>query len=182
MLVLGGVTAGTVLAVSHATTVQSAIPAGAVPGLVPSPAAGNCLTEVAARNVWQSVDNRLNALELHPTVAGVEGIALGSAAAQLRQYVQQRLLDQHLTEREVQRLQSLTVLQAGCGGQPLTVRASVTLVRDDYLAPDGHVDHRDPGVGQTSEVLESFVRSSGGWKVITIASLGGPAASSPPTV
>jgi len=177
VIALGGVTAGTALAVAHGTTVQTAVPAGAVPGVLQTPGGGACLTQAQARAVWQSVDDRLNALELHPSLRGVDALAAGTAAAQLHQYVQQRLLDAHLTEREVQRLDSISVLQPACGNQPLTVRVYVTLVADDYLAADGHVDHRDPGVGQTSEVLESYVRTPGGWKVVTIASLVPPAAS-----
>ena len=175
--VLGGVTAGTALAVAHGTTVQTAVPAGAVPGVLQTPASGACVTQSQARAVWQSVDDRVNALERHPSLSGVDALAQGTAAAQLRQYVQQRLLDAHLTEREVQRLDSISVLQPACGNQPLTVRVFVTLVADDYLAADGHLDHRDPGVGQTSEVLESYVRTQSGWKVVTIATLVPPSAS-----
>jgi hypothetical protein len=182
VVALGGVTAGTALAVAHATTEQTAVPAGAVPGVLQTPGGGTCLTQAQARAVWQNVDERMTALELHPSLSGVDAVAQGTAATQLRQYLQQRLLDQHLSEREVQRLDSISVLQFACGSQPLTVRAYVTLVQDDYLAADGHVDHRDPGVGQTSEVLLSYVRTPGGWKVITIASLGAPPASPGTTV
>jgi hypothetical protein len=182
VLALGGVTAGTALAVAHATTTQTAVPAGAVPGVLQTPGSGACVTQAQARAVWQSVDGRVNALELHPSLSGVDAVAQGTAATQLRQYVQQRLLDQHLSEREVQRLDSLSVLQPACGSQPLTVRAYVTLVQDDYLAADGHVDHRDPGVGQTSEVLDSYVRTADSWKVVTIASLGPPSLSPGTTV
>jgi hypothetical protein len=177
-LTLGGVTVGAALAVAHATTAeQNAVPAGAVPGVLQTPGSGACITEAQARGVWQTVDDRVNALVLHPSTAAVAALAQGTAATQLRAYVQQRLLDQHLTEREVQRLDSISVLQPACGSQPLTVRVYVTLVQDDYLAADGHVDHRDPGVGQSSEVIESYVRTPGGWKVITIATLGTPAPS-----
>lgn len=182
VVALGGITAGTALAVAHATTTQNVVRAGAVPGVLQTPGAGTCVAQAEARAVWQGVNTRVDALVLHPSLAAVDGVAQGTAAVQLRQYVQQRLLDQHLTEREVQRLDSLTVVQPACGSQPLTVRAAVTLVQDDYLAADGHVDQHDPGVGQASQVIESYVRTTSGWKVITIARVGQPSVSPPATV
>lgn len=173
--VLGGVTAGSALAVAHATAVPPALPAAAVPGVLPGPGGGACLGQAQARAVWQSVEDRIDLLLRNPAEAGVDAVAEGAAATQLRAYVQTSLLDQHLSEHQLRALTALTVLQAGCGVQPLTVRATVTLAVDDYLTPDGQVDHSDPGVGQASQVLESFVRSGAGWKVITIAPLGAAA-------
>ena len=62
------------------------------------------------------------------------------------------------------RLDSLTVLDPGCGKGTVRVRVTVTLVQDDYLAADGHVDHSDEAVGSTFHLIESFVRSGTGWK------------------
>lgn len=168
---LGVAALGGALIVDHATATQSAVPAGAVPGVLQTPGSGACVGQAQARGVWRDVDARLDALVLHPSVAGVDAVAQGTAAVQLRAYVQQHLLDQHLTEREQSRLDSLTVVQGARGAQPLTVRAVVTLVRDDYLGAGGHVDHADPGVGQTGAVLASYVRTASGWKLVTLAHL-----------
>jgi len=91
------------------------------------------------------------------------GVATGSALGKERQYIQRQLVAQHLTEREVDRLDSLTVLDPGCGKGTVRVRVTVTLVQDDYLAADGHVDHSDEAVGSTFHLIESFVRSGTGW-------------------
>jgi hypothetical protein len=95
--------------------------------------------------------------------------------------MQQRLLDQNLTEREQSRLDDLGIVQAACGAQPLTVRVTETLLQDDYLAADGSVDHADPGVGQAAHLLQSYVRSGATWKLITIASLDPTPTPTPPT-
>jgi hypothetical protein len=164
-IVLVGATLGAAIALAHASGSKGTQATAAAP----SP--GQCLTVSQARQVWSDVNGRLDALVLHPTLAGVDAIAQGSAAVQMRQYIQQRLLDQKLTEREKSRLDDLIVVQAGCGSQALTVRSTSTLVQDDYLAADGHVDHADPGVGSTTHLLESYARSGGVWKVTSLTSL-----------
>ena len=163
-----------VVAHFHGTT--SSIPAGSIPGLQ-NPAPGACLTDTQARAVWTDVSQRLDALSLHPDTTRVGDVAEGTAAAEITQYLQQTLLDKHLTERERERLDGLTVVQAGCGSGSLTVQATETLVQDDYLAPDGHVDHKDPQVGQTQHLLESYVRSGSVWKLIALTSLDQPSPS-----
>ncbi len=158
----------------HLTSQSAALPAGAVPGVIQTPAPGACVDTAQARTVWNDVTQRLDALSLHPDVAKVGTVAEGTAAQQISQYLQQTLLDKHLTERERERLDSVTVVQPGCNGQPLTLHLTETLVQDDYLAPDGHVDHVDSSVGQRIELLESYVRSGGVWKVVSIANLAQP--------
>jgi len=170
-VVLVGITLGAAVVVAHVGGSTNAIPAGSVPGVLQTPGAGGCVGKTEARQVWNDVSARLDALVLHPSLSGVDGVAQGTAATQIRAYLQQRLLDQRLTEREQSRLDDLSVVQSACGSQPLTVRVTETLVQDDYLAADGSVDHADPGVGQTSHLLQSYVRSGGGWKLITVASL-----------
>jgi len=123
-----------------------------------------CVSKAEAENVWRSVDQRLNAVVLDPAHAGLASVATGNALAQDRAYIQERLVSMNLTEREVDRLDSLTVTASGCNGGTLTVRVTETLVQDDYLAPDGHVDHQDPAVGSTFHLFESFVRSGSSWK------------------
>jgi subtilisin family serine protease len=160
--------------VVHRLSSGGSVPAADVPGLAQTPAPGACVDEAQARSVWSDVTARLDALVLHPDVSRVDTVAQGTAAQEIRAYLEQTLLDKHLHEREQERLDALQVVQRGCGGVPLTVRATETLVRDDYLAPDGHVDHTDSGVGQTHDTLESYVRSGGSWKLIALATLGGP--------
>ncbi|HEV7679524.1 MAG TPA: hypothetical protein VGQ42_13240 [Candidatus Dormibacteraeota bacterium] len=160
------------LAVVHFSGVRSgALPARAVPGVATTPGSGACVDVAGARMVWSDVNARLQALVLHPDVGRIAGVAQGAAATQMQQYLQQRLIDQHLTERELERLDDLSIVEAGCGSGPLTVRVTETLVQDDYIDAGGSVDHTDPGVGSASHVLESYVRSGDVWKVITISSL-----------
>jgi hypothetical protein len=170
-VVMVGATLGAALAVAHFSGSKTAVPAGAVPGVLQTPQAGSCLSKPQAEVVWTDVSARLDALALHPDLSAVAAVAQGTAATQMRQYLQQRLLDNHLTEREKSRLDDLAIVQAACGSQPLTVRVTETLLQDDYLSADGSVDHQDPGVGQTSHLLESFVRSGSTWKLSAIASL-----------
>ena len=169
VLLIAGIAVAAVIV--HFTNGSSSVPASAVPGITETPAPGPCLDTAGARRVWTDVSKRLDALALQPDVARVSGVAEGSAADQLRTYLQQTLIDKQLHEREQERLDGISVVQAGCNGQPLTVRATETLVQDDYLAADGHVDHVDKGVGQTTHLLESYVRSGSTWKVIDITSL-----------
>lgn len=172
-VVLALVTAVGVVVVRH-TSGSGSVPATSVPGITETPGAGPCLDEAAARKVWSEVNARLDALVLHPDVSHIGTVAEGTAADDVRQYIEDNLLAKHLTERERERLDSLQVLQGGCAGQPLTVRTSETLVQDDYLAADGHVDHVDSGVGRTTQLIESYVRSGSTWKVIAIQSLDQP--------
>jgi len=150
------------------------VPAAVVPGVTQTPAPGACLDSARARGVWNDVTGRLDALSLHPDTAKVGQVAEGTAGDEIRQYLQTTLIDKGLTERERERLDDLTVVQAGCGGEPLTVNVTETLVQDDYLARDGHVDHQDAGVGQTLHMLESYVRSGTTWKLIALTSLDQP--------
>jgi len=161
----------TVVAVRHGT---GSVPATSVPGVTETPVPGACVGESAARGIWTDVSHRLDALVLHPTLSGVGSVATGTAAQQIRQYIQQTLLDKHLTEREQERLDALSVVQPGCNGAFLTIRATETLVRDDYLAADGHVDHVDAGLGQTHQLLESYQRTGSTWKVFAIVPLDEP--------
>jgi hypothetical protein len=171
VLVLGVAAAVAVAVVHFRGSHGGALPAGAVPGVATTPGSGSCLDEAGARRVWADINARLEALVLHPDIGRIADVAQGAAATQMQQYLQQRLIDENLTEREVERLDDLTIVQAGCGSQPLTVRVIETLVQDDYIDADGVLDHSDPGVGSASHVLESYVRSGNVWKVITISSL-----------
>jgi len=129
-----------------------------------TPRPTGCVGHDQAREIWRSLDDRLNAIVLDPAHAGLEDIATGNALVQDRRYIQEMLVAQHVTEREVNRLDSLTVLDGGCNGGTLRIRVALTLTQDDYLAPDGHVDHSDPAVGATFHLLESYLRAGSGWK------------------
>jgi len=169
-VVLLAVAFGAAAAVVHfGGNKSSSTPSGAAPA--PPTATAQCLSDSQARAIWTDVNGRLDALVLHPDLSKIGGVAEGTAAVDMQQYIQTKLLDPKLTERERERLDSLSIVQAGCNGQPLTLRVTETLVQDDYLAADGHVDHQDPAVGTASHLLESFARSGSTWKVTSIASL-----------
>jgi hypothetical protein len=172
VIVLAGLTALAIAAVR--LTTSDSVPASAVPGVTQTPAAGACLDNQQARGVWNDVTARLDALSLHPDTTKVSDVAEGTAGDEIRQYLQSTLISKGLTEREKERLDDLTVVQAGCNGEPLTVNLTETLVQDDYLAKDGHVDHQDPSVGQSLHMLESYVRSGSTWKLIALTSLDQP--------
>jgi hypothetical protein len=169
LLALGGA-----LAVHVASGSTGSVPAGSVPGVTATPQPGPCVDTQQARSIWNDVNTRIDGLSLHPDLSRVGDVAEGSAADEITAYLQQQLLDHKLTERERERLDALTVVQNGCGGNPLTVNVSETVVQDDYLAPNGHVDHSDPAVGQTLHLVESYVRSGSTWKIITMTSLDQP--------
>lgn len=151
-------------------------------GASSSPAAASCITQSQAETIWTSVDQRLNAAVLDPKHSGLSDVATGSALSLIQQYVQTTLVQPHLTEREVDHLDQLIILNAGCGGAPLHVHVAMTVVRDDYLKPDGKVDHSDPTVGTTLHLDETFVRAGGGWKESNFQSLQSEAQQTPQLV
>jgi hypothetical protein len=168
--------AAIVAVIVHAATGSGngTLPASSVPGVTQTPPGGPCLDSTQARSVWNDVNARLDALSLHPDTQRVGDVAQGTAASEIRQYLQKNLIDKNLTERERERLDDITVVQPGCAGQPLTVHISETVVQDDYLRPDGHLDHTDSAVGTTLHMLESYVRSGGTWKIIALTPLDQP--------
>ncbi|MBV9101408.1 MAG: hypothetical protein JOZ46_05745 [Candidatus Dormibacteraeota bacterium] len=135
------------------------------------PAQGGCVSQSQAESIWTSVDQRLNAIVLDPKHAGLTTVATGSALGLIQQYVQTTLVQPHLTEREVDHLDQLIILSAGCGDAPLHVHVTMTVVRDDYLKPDGSVDHSDPTVGTSLRLDEAFVRAGSSWKESDFQSL-----------
>jgi hypothetical protein len=130
-----------------------------------APSAGpGCVDTSAASDIWKSHQ-------------GLADVATGTALLQLQQYIQSTLIAKNLTEREVDTLDSLTVTDAGCNGGPLQVTVSTTVKQDDYLKPDGGVDHSDPVVGGQLHLAESFDRVKGVWKVSRVSSLDAPSPS-----
>lgn len=157
--------------------------ASATSGASPSPSAvaratGACVTTSDARVVWTTVNGRLVAIGLDPHHAGVDGVAAGPAADQLRQYFQRQLTAQNLVERETDRLDDVVVLDPACSNAPLVLRVTETLVQDDYLRPDGAIDHRDARVGSQLHYVMTYERTSDGWRLWQITSLDG--SSGPP--
>ncbi len=132
----------------------------------PSPSAQGtgCVSEAEARKIWMQLDQKITAIELDPKHAGVSDIATGQAQQLINNYLQMQLVAANVTEKEVDKLESLTVVKAGCNGGDLQLRVTETVVQDDYLKPNGQLDHKDPAVGTTIHLLETFVRSAGGWK------------------
>jgi len=145
----------------------------------PVPKTG-CVTRPEATRIWTTVNHRLDAIELDPRHAGVSAVTTGNALTEITAYLEQQLVAHGLTEREVDRLNQLTIVQAGCNGGRLIVNVTMTLVRDDYLKAGGAVDHRDPSVGNALNLLQEYVRSGGAWKESDFSDLTPPGASPTP--
>jgi hypothetical protein len=145
----------------------------------PTPIVKNgCVTESEATRIWMTVNHRLGAIELDPHHAGASAVTTGDALTEITTYLEQQLVAHGLTEHEVDRLDRLTVVQAGCNGGRLSLNVIMTLVQDDYLKAGGAVDHRDPAVGRTLNLLQEYVQSGGAWKESAFSDLT-PAAASP---
>jgi hypothetical protein len=155
-----------------------AAPSGA--RATPTPAKTGCVTQTQATRIWMTVNHRLAAIELDPHHVGVSAVTTGNALAQITTYMEEQLVARGLTEHEVDRLDQLSVVQAGCNGSRLIVNVTMTLVQDDYLKSGGAVDHRDPSVGRAFNLLQEYVRSSGSWKESDLSDLTPPGASPSP--
>lgn len=153
---------------THATSSARASASGSA-----APQAG-CVSQSQAQQIWTQVDGQLNAIVLDPKHAGLSDVATGNALALIQQYIQTTLVQANLTEKEVDRLDALNILSAGCNNGTLTVHVTMTVVRDDYLNPAGKVDHSDPQVGATLHLDESFVRAGSGWKESDFTNLDSP--------
>jgi hypothetical protein len=145
-----------------------------------SPEGSGCVSDQQAKQIWTQVDDRLNAVELDPKNSSPADVATGTALMEIQQYLQQTLVAHNLTEREVDKLQSIKIVDAGCNAGTLKLQVTMTLVQDDYLAADGHVDHADMLVGQTLHTLQSYVRSGGTWRESDFQSLDQPPSSATP--
>ncbi len=150
------------------------------PKATPSPAKTGCLTKAQATQVWTTVNDRIDAIELDPHHTGISAVTTGAALTAITTYLQQQLVGQGLTEREVDHLDQLTVVQAGCNGGLLILNVTMTLVQDDYLNVAGQVDHHDASVGQNLNLLLEYVRSGGVWKETAFSDLTQPGATPTP--
>ncbi len=144
----------------------------------PSPAV--CVSSAQAVRIWTAIDNRINAIEGDPHHAGLSAVTTGTALTEIGTYLQDQLVSKGFTEHEVDHLDGLVVVSAGCRGQPLTLRVTETLVQDDYLNAAGAVDHRDAEVGQTLHLLQEYERAGGSWKEDDFSDLDQPAATPTP--
>ena len=129
-----------------------------------------------------SIDDRLNAVELDPHHTGASSVTTGNALATITTYLQQQLAAHGFTEREVDHLDQLTVVQAACNGSRLILNVTMTLVQDDYLNASGKVDHQDASVGRQLNILQEYVRSGSGWKETDFSDLTPPTASPTPQI
>jgi hypothetical protein len=152
-------------------------PAPSTPRLGPNT---GCVTQSQATHIWVTVNHRLATLELDPHHAGVSAVTTGDALVQITTYMDQQLLARGLTEHEVDRLDHLSVVQAGCNGSSLIVNVTMTLVQDDYLKASGAVDHRDASVGRAFNLLQEYLYSGGSWKESDLTDLTPPGASTTP--
>lgn len=143
-----------------------------VPTSAPTSAPG-CVTKAAARDIWTWINNRLNAIALDPKHQGLSDVATGTALSDIQSYIQTTLVAKNLTEREVDTLDSLTVTDAACTGNSLQLTVASTVKQDDYLKPDGSVDHADSAVGTQLHLVETFDRVNGVWKESSIGDAGG---------
>lgn len=168
----GALVAGGALAGCGTPPSSPFLPSSAAPS-----ASAGCVGNQTARNIWSTVNERLDAVQLDPAHQGADQVATGAALAEIQQYLQTTLTDKHLVEREKDRLDNLTVVDPGCAGGSLRVHVTATLVQDDYVKPDGSVDHRDTAVGSQLDYLVTFVRVNGTWKESDVSSLNRPSAS-----
>ena len=140
-----------------------ATPAGGAIGGVRAQGSG-CVSQAQAQQIWTDIDNRIIAFEAHPKTATPDTVATGAALEAIQTYLAQQLEANNWTEREVDKLDSLTVANAGCNNGTLVVHGTITLVTDEYLAGDGQVDHHDSQEGQKQDFIDNYVRVGGYWK------------------
>ena len=147
-----------------------------------STAKTGCVSQSEATRIWATVDDRLNAIELDPHHPGLSSVTTGNAQTTINAYLQQQLVGHGFTEREVDHLDQLTVVQAGCNGSWLVLNVTMTLIQDDYLNAAGKVDHQDASVGKQLTLLQEYVRSGSGWKETDFSDLTPPGASATPQI
>lgn len=123
-----------------------------------------CVSQSQAEQIWTAIDDQVVAFEANPKKATPESIATGAALQAVQQYLSGQLVANKWTEREVDKLDSITVVNAGCNNGTLIVHGTMTLVTDEYLSADGKVDHHDSEEGSQQEFVDNYVRVGGFWK------------------
>jgi hypothetical protein len=154
---------------------------GGTAGGVPSQG-GGCVDKAQATQIWTDIDNKLNAMEADPKHADPSTVTTGAALQGVQLYLNQQLIANNWTEHEVDKLESITVVNAGCNSSTLQLRVTMTLVTDDYLDAGGKVDHQDPSTGQTLHFLNFYQRSGGTWKETEFQNLDQPGPSQSPQI
>jgi hypothetical protein len=155
-------------------------PSGSNPGASGVPAQGSgCVSQSQAEQIWTDIDNKINAMEADPTHASPATVTTGAALQGVQQYLAQDLEANKWTEREVDHLESLTVVNAGCNNSTLQLRVTMTLVTDEYLNGSGQVDHHDPSEGQQLHFVDEYVRSGVTWKESNFINLDQPGPTPP---
>lgn len=145
----------------------------AATGAVPSQGSG-CVSQSEARQIWTDIDNRINAMEADPKHATPSSVTSGAALNTVEQYLAATLRANNWTEHEVDRLDSLSVVNAGCNNGPLELRVTITLVTDEYITAGGQIDHHDPSEGQQQHLSDSYARDGGVWKETNLLDLDAP--------
>ena len=145
-------------------------------------AGSGCVTQSQAQQIWTDIDTKLNAMEADPAHATPSTVTTGAALTGVQQYLQQQLVANKWTEKEVDKLESLSVVSAGCNSGSLQVKVTMTLVTDEYLSASGAVDHHDPTEGQTLHFLNSYQRTGGSWKEDDFVNLDQPQPTQKPTI
>ncbi|MBV8528747.1 MAG: hypothetical protein JOZ75_10555 [Candidatus Dormibacteraeota bacterium] len=141
----------------------AATPPSGASGAVRAQGSG-CVSQAEAQQIWTGIDNQIIAFEANPEDANPDIVATGAALQAIQTYLAQQLEANHWTEREVDKLDSLTVANAGCNNGTLVVHGTLTLITDEYLAGDGQVDHHDSQEGQKQDFIDNYVRVGGYWK------------------
>jgi hypothetical protein len=172
--------AGAVAGCAAAALLLASCAAPSSAASTPTPAANaRCVTYSEATRIWTTVNQRLEAIELDPHHRGAATVTTGNALAEITSYLE-HLVTQGLTEHEVDRLDQLTIVHAGCNGGRLLLNINMTVVQDDYLKAGGGIDHRDPSVGTTLNLLQEYVQARGSWKESDFSDLTPPGASPTP--
>ena len=158
-----GLCAVVAVACGSARPAPTPTPAGGATGGVRAQGSG-CVSQSQAVQIWTDIDNRIIAYEANPKDATPQDATTGNALAVVQQYLAQQLVASNWTEREVDKLDTLVVDNAGCNNGTLTLHGTLTLVTDEYIAGDGRVDHHDPEEGQRQDFIDNYVRIGGYWK------------------
>lgn len=121
-------------------------------------------------------------MEADPKHANPATVTTGAAMQGVQQYLDDQLIAHNLTEHEVDKLESLTVVNAACNNSTLQLRSTVTLVTDDYLKANGQLDHHDASAGQTLHFLDFYQRTGGTWKETEFQNLDQPSPTETPQI
>ncbi|HEX6538297.1 MAG TPA: hypothetical protein VF155_03865 [Candidatus Dormibacteraeota bacterium] len=141
------------------TAHASAAPSGGLPAQ-----GSGCVSQSEAMRIWTDINDATDAMEADPKAAMPSVFTSGAALAAVQQYLAQQLVANNWTEHEVDRLDALSIVDAGCNNGTLQLHVTITVVTDEYLTANGQVDHHDTSEGQQAHLSNSYVRFGGKWK------------------